>query len=185
VHVSEELLQEPGAKRGRGRPKGSKDKVRRRGHGGKYPPTFIGSLEPFCEIQREAPWHKAAAVMYAMGANGRQLAQAFDKSEVWISNLIRQAWFLERVWAIMSEEGGIPAIEPFRAEQLSSLATLVEIRDNPKAPASARVWCAKDILDRALGKPLQRVETAGAVTSEDPVAEVERLEAEVKRLRSQ
>ena len=30
---------------------------------------------------------------------------------------------------------------------------------------------------------MQRIETAGEVTSEDPVAEVERLEAEVKRLR--
>jgi hypothetical protein len=113
------------------------------------------------------------------------LARAFDKSEVWISNLIRQPWFLERVWAIMSEEGGIPAIEPFRAEQLSSLATLVELRDNPKVPASARVQCARDILDRALGKPVQRVEAAGEVRSADPVAEVERLEAEVKQLKEE
>jgi hypothetical protein len=103
MHVSRDVFCEPTLKRGRGRPKGSKDKVRRRGHGGKYPPTFVGALEPFCQIQTEAPWHKAAAVMYAMGANGRQLARAFDKSEVWISNLIRQPWFLERVWAVMSE----------------------------------------------------------------------------------
>ena len=74
-------------------------------------------------------------------------------------------------------------VDLFKSERINSLATLMEIRDNPEAPAAARVQCARDILDRTLGKPVQRIETAGEVTSSDPVAEVERLEAEVKRLR--
>ena len=37
-------------------------------------------------------------------------------------------------------------------------------------------------LDRALGKPVQRVETAQVTSSEDPVAEVARLEQEVTRM---
>jgi hypothetical protein len=60
-----------------------------------------------------------------------------------------------------------------------------EIRDNREASAHARIECARDILDRALGKAVQRVETAGVVTSEDPVAEVARRESEVKRLREE
>ena len=42
------------------------------------------------------------------------------------------------------------------------------------------------ILDRTLGRPVHRVEAVGGeVTSSDPVAEVERLEAEVKRLKEE
>ena len=58
-----------------------------------------------------------------------------------------------------------------------------DIRDDPEAPAAARVQAARDILDRTLGRPRQRVETSAWVTTEDPVAEVARLEAEVKRLK--
>ena len=43
----------------------------------------------------------------------------------------------------------------------------------------------KDILDRSLGKAVQRIETVGEVTSSEPVAEVEALEAEVNRLRDE
>jgi len=120
-----------------------------------------------------------------MGANGRQLAKAFDKSEVWISHLTRQPWFLERVCSLILNGGGVPAMELFRAEQINSFATLVEIRDDPLAPANARVMCAMAILDRAMGKPAQRVEPVLKVTSSDPVAEVERLEAEVERLKEE
>ena len=36
----------------------------------------------------------------------------------------------------------------FKAERINSLATLIEIRDNPETPASVRAMCCKDILDR-------------------------------------
>jgi hypothetical protein len=48
---------------------------------------------------------------------------------------------------------------------------------------SGAVQYARDILDRALGKPVPRTESSAAeVRSDDPVAEVARLELEVKRL---
>jgi hypothetical protein len=72
-----------------------------------------------------------------------------------------------------------------RGERINSLETLVTIRDNEKAPAAARVACCREILDRTLGRPMQRVETVGEVTSSDPVAEVARLELEVKRLKEE
>ena len=67
----------------------------------------------------------------------------------------------------------------FRAEAPDSLNTLRELRDNPRVPAQARISCARDILDRALGKPVQRIESSNVPTSDDPAAEIERLEAEV------
>jgi hypothetical protein len=60
--------------------------------------------------------------------------------------------------------------------------TLVEIRDNPKAPTSVRVMCANAILDRAMGRPAQRIEPVVKIASSDPVGDVERLEAEIRQL---
>jgi hypothetical protein len=82
-----------------------------------------------------------------------EMAKVFGKSEVWICHLTRQPWFRVRVSSLILNGGGVPGVEAFRAEQINSFATLVEIRDDPGAPASARVMCAMAILDRAMGKP--------------------------------
>ena len=83
----------------------------------------------------------------------------------------------------MAEYGSKDIMELLRAEQINSLCTIIEIRDDPKASKNTRALCAKDILDRTLGKPTQRVEVSSEAASLDPVAEVERLEAEVNRLK--
>jgi hypothetical protein len=70
----------------------------------------------------------------------------------------------------------------FKDERINSLMTLVAIRDNENAPPVARVQAARDILDRAMGRPAQRIETVNEVRSDNPVAEVERLEAEIRQL---
>ena len=55
--------------------------------------------------------------------------------------------------------------------------TLIELRDNPETPASVRAMICKDLLDRVLGKAVQRIEAVNEVHSDDPVKEVEMLEA--------
>jgi hypothetical protein len=137
----------------------------------------VGSLEPFHNIRKELPWHKAAAAMFAAGEKSRKIAQVFGKSETWISNLIRQPFFQARISAFLSESTRNVMAE-LKTQELASLATLVEIRDDPKAPAAARVQAARDILDRAMGRPVARVEAVNEVTSSDPVGEVRMLEAE-------
>jgi hypothetical protein len=135
-------------------------------------------------IEKEAPWHLSAAYMYAMGSCNREITDAHDKSPRAVSNLFHQPFFQQRVTTIMAENRR-DVMDLFKAERINSLATLIEIRDNPETPASVRAMCCKDILDRSLGKAVQRIEAVGEVTSLDPVAEVERLEAEVKRLRDE
>ena len=83
----------------------------------------------------------------------------------------------------MAEYGAKDVMELIRGEQFNSLLTLVELRDNPRVPSTSRICVARDILDRGLGKPVQRVETAHVPVSDDPVAEVQRLEEEVNHLR--
>jgi hypothetical protein len=76
-------------------------------------------------------------------------------------------------------------MELFKAERINTLATLIELRDNPETPASVRAMCCKEIFDRSMGRPVQPIAAVQEVHSNDPVAEVERLEAEVKRLRDE
>lgn len=71
----------------------------------------------------------------------------------------------------------------FRQESFNSLITLVELRTGAKSEALRRT-AAVDILDRGLGKPLQRVEQTGPQSSSDPVAEMKRLEEDNQRRRS-
>jgi hypothetical protein len=135
-------------------------------------------------IEKEAPWHLSAAYMYAMGSCNREIAEAHGKSPQAVSNLFHQPFFQERVTEIMAANRR-DVMDLFRAERINTLATLIALRDDPATPASVRAMVCKDILDRSLGKAVQRIETVGEVTSSDPVAECERLEAEVRRLRNE
>lgn len=144
---------------------------------------FHGVKPPAFPIEEEKPWHRAAALMFAAGAvTIKEVAHAFDVSEPTIRNLMRQEWFQEMVTRLMAEHGGKDIMALFQAEQYNSLVTLVEIRDNLNASNQVRRACAVDILDRAMGKPVQRVETSSIPHSADPIAESRRLEEENNRL---
>ena len=147
--------------------------------------SFFNSTEPRWEVEKEQPWHRAAAFAFALGATAKDVAKQLGRAELTVQNLLRQTWFQANVTALMAEYGGRDIMELLRAEQINSLCTLIEIRDNPKAASAARVVCARDILDRTLGKPMQRVEMVADTASENPVEEVERLEAEVNRLKTE
>jgi hypothetical protein len=136
------------------------------------------------EIRRENPWHLSAAYMYATGSCNNEIAEAHGKSPQAVSNLIRQSFFQNRVLEIMAANRR-DIMDLFKAERINTLATLIEMRDNPETPGHTRALCCREILDRSMGRPTQRIEAVGEVTSADPVAEVERLEAEVKRLRDE
>lgn len=123
--------------------------------------------------------------MFARGeVTAAEVARAFDVTPPTVYNLMRQDWFQTRVTQLMAEHGGKDIMALFRAEGWNSLVTLVEIRDNEKVSAAVRSSNAKDILDRALGKPIQRIETSGEVHSSDPVAEAQQLDEENKRRRA-
>ena len=144
---------------------------------------FMGVKDPMWELSKEAPWHRMAAFAFALGATCRDVANRLGRSEPAVQNLLRQKWFQAEVTKVQAEYGARDRdmMELFRAEAFSSLATLVEMRDNVRVPAASRITCAKDILDRGLGKPVQRIESTNVPVSDDPVAEFERLEAEDRK----
>lgn len=132
----------------------------------------------------EQPWHRNAAYMFASGKySAKQVALACEKSYNCVIQLFKNKWFQTTVLEIQKENGAGDIMELFRAECHNSLVTLIEIRDDPKAPQSVRRASAIDILHQVLGKPTQRVEMDATPRSDDPVAEVARLEQENARLK--
>lgn len=144
-----------------------------------------GVSAPKYVIESEKPWHLAAAYLFAAGkVTNKEVADACHVDPATVSNLLKNQWFQERVSSLMADHGAKDIMQLFRAESFNSLLTLVELRDSTKAPSAVRRVCAVDILDRALGKPLQRIENADVPVSSDPVAEAQRLEEANARLRS-
>lgn len=144
-----------------------------------------GSKPPHHVLESERFWHNAAALMFAAGAvTAKEVAEAFGVSIPTVHNLIRQQWFQEKVTKLMADNGGRDIMSLFKAEGFNSLVTLIQIRDNEKAGSAVRRACAVDILDRSLGKPVQRIEDTRGPVSADPVAEVKQLEEANDRLRN-
>lgn len=132
----------------------------------------------------EKPWMTNAAFMWASGKySAKAIAAAQEVSYVAVLGLMKNDWFQEKVALIQQEHGAGDIMSIFRSECQNSLLTLIEIRDDPKAPQSVRRASAIDILHQVLGKPTQRVEMDATPRSDDPVAEVARLEAENARMK--
>lgn len=144
---------------------------------------FHGTRPPQWDVTTEQPWHRWAAHLFATGATScKQVAEIIgDINEKTVRNLLRQTWFQEMVNKLLAENGGKDIMALLKAEQLNSLVVMIEIRDDTKVPPHVRSGICRDILDRTLGKPVQRIETSDGATSEDPVAEAQRLRLELNR----
>lgn len=145
---------------------------------------FHGLRPPKFELLQEFPWHRQAAYFFATGCmNIKQVAEACEVTEPTIRNLLRQPWFQDRVTKLMAENGGRDIMALLKAEQFNSLVVMVTLRDDVKTPPPVRAGICRDILDRTLGKPLQRIETGEKDFSDDPVAEARQLKEELARSR--
>ena len=144
---------------------------------------FHGSKPPDYDVKTEQPWHKAAAYLFATGqASTKDVAEACNKSEPTVRNLLRQPWFQERVTQLMAASGSRDILSLLKAEQINSLLVMIDLRDDLKTPAPVRSDVCKNILDRTLGKPITRIESEDKTPhSDDPVAEARQLREELVR----
>ena len=149
------------------------------------PGRLHGSRPPLWDVEVEQPWHRIAAYLFSTGCTScKQVAEIIgDINEKTVRNLLRQPWFQERVTKLLADNGGKDIMALLRAEQFNSLVVMIDLRDDIKIPPAVRKDICKDIFDRTLGKPIQRIETAEAPTSDDPVAEARRLKEELARSR--
>lgn len=152
------------------------------------PGLLHGQRQPEWDVPVEQPWHRIAAYLFATGCtSSRQVASILGDehriNEKTVLNLLKQRWFQERVTQLLAENGGKDIMALLRAEQFNSLVVMIEMRDKKETPAAVRHGICRDILDRTLGKPVQRIETSEGPTSDDPVAEARRLKEELARSR--
>jgi hypothetical protein len=137
------------------------------------------------EITKEREWHRPAAILAAHGVGINKIAETLGKARQTVSNIFRQPFFSVMVQEEM-REARQDFGQLFRNEVTSNLSVLASIRDDENAPTNARVLSAKELNDRALGRPVQPIQTSSEPChSDDPWAEVQRLEAEIDRMYAQ
>lgn len=147
------------------------------------PQMFEGVRPPSQANPRihEKPWHRAAAYHFAQGMSILDVAKANGVDRKTVQELLHTPWFQRNVTTLMAE-GGKDVLDFLKAEGFNSAITLVEIRDDAKAAASVRRAAASEILDRAYGKAIQRIESNTVLSSSNPVAEEKRLREDNARL---
>jgi hypothetical protein len=157
-----------------------------------YGTPFHGGPAPMShwnwEITKEREWHRPCAVLAAHGVGINKIAETLGKARQTISNVFRQQWFSVMVQEEM-REARQDFGQLFRNEVVSNLAVLASIRDDENAPTNARVLSAKELNDRALGRPIQPIAATQFVepdvTSDNVNETVARLEAEIDRMYAQ
>ena len=137
--------------------------------------------EPNIGIQRERFWHRQAAFYTAQGMSQREICKHLNKSEGWMSQVVRQPWFSKMVLTELHRSGRDAVDEIFKNAAPASALKLIELRDSTKVPASVALSAADKILDRYMGKPKETLRHEEAISS-DPHEEAKRLQAEIDEL---
>jgi len=137
------------------------------------PLDLFNAQDPSVPILKESPEHRMLAYMRARGMSRKeiftQLGGTYDLdrkpisgsgkfSYAHIGNILKQPWFRSQVIKLQHEAGMDMVEVAIRAEMPSAVEIIVEIMNDDEAPSTARLAAASQILDRGLGKPVQRVE---------------------------
>ena len=131
------------------------------------------------ELKREQGWHRQAAYLLLSGKTVKKVAQIFEKTPATITNLLKNTWFQRIMTEVSETEGAVDVMQLIRAEALSSLGTMIELRDNLDVSPTVRSNIAMNLLDRAYGKPVQKVEATTEIRSTDPVKEAEQIQKQI------
>lgn len=148
--------------------------------------ALFGARMPNFAIIHEKPEHRLVLLMKLDGYSNNEIAKKMEMTPSWVSQVTRQPWFQKRLMAALHEAGRETIGAFIQAEAENSILKLVELRDTAVSE-QVQATCARDILDRAFGKPVQRTEVKMEVKkTEERVGEIEeelkRLEAAEKEL---
>lgn len=128
----------------------------------------------------EQPWHQHAARYCAMGMVPKEVAAACGVDPQVIYRLRNALWFQDRVTALMAEQDK-DVMEIFKNARGAMAMKLVDLALTAESETVQLAACDK-VLDRFLGKAVQRVESDTVVRSADAVAEREALLREIAAL---
>lgn len=133
---------------------------------------------PNLAIVHEKPEHRIIIYLKTQGRTNREIAAQMGYTEAWISQITRQPWFQVRLLEALDERPD--HIEEFLKAQLEpTILRLVHLRDNAESE-SVQLGATINLLDRFLGKPIQRTEAKLEVTKREE--RVTDIDAEIKLL---
>jgi transcriptional regulator with XRE-family HTH domain len=149
--------------------------------------ALFNSKDPNLVIRHEKPEHRIVIFLKAQGKSNREIAARTGMTEAWVSQILRQPWARARLLTEIREAGRDGVNELLKGAVADSILKVIEIRDTAEKE-SDQLSAAKDILDRFLGKPTQRVESHNTnlnITPKD-MSELDReiadIEAEIGRV---
>lgn len=145
------------------------------------PDRLHGDKMPSQILVKEQPIHRMMIWMHAQGASRKDIARNTGYSEAQVRMVISQPWARARLVQILKETGLDPVKHFLTHEVAPSLEVFREVRDDKEAPPTARITAADKILDRALGKPLAKIESDN--TNRNVPADLQRLEQEIAETR--
>ncbi len=134
-------------------------------------------------LKNEQPWHRMAAYMLNAGRTNTEIAAAAEVTSQAVCDIRAQRWFQELCATIANTFGG-EVLGALQSEALSSVETLVEIRDDLTIAPRTRLAAATTLLEQAHGKPVQKIVAARSNDSGmSPAEEMKQIQDELKALR--
>lgn len=156
-------------------------------HYEEMPDALYADTKPNLVVEHEQPIHRAMVFLKAQGLSNREIAKRTGMTEPWVSQILRQPFARIQLVKELTIAGRDSVSELIKASAEDSVYKLIEVRDDPKAKHSDKISAAKELLDRAFGKPTQHVETQITSRTLSDVAEldakIEELEKEATRLK--
>lgn len=145
-------------------------------------PELHNAIAPNIDIASERAEHRLIMYLLAQGKSQREISSLTGYSEGWVSQVVRQPWFRERLTQTLDGAGLSAVEEKIRDGADAALETITELMSTARSE-SVRASCAFDLLDRHLGKAKQRVD----VKNETTIAykDVEQIESEISRVRAE
>lgn len=132
----------------------------------------------------EQPHHRLIVNMRANGLKPKQIAEFMDMTDQAVRGILKQPWAKAQLIKLLGDQGKDLVMEMVSDEALDCIHTLVEIRENKDAPASARISACQELLNRKYGKPTQVIkdERERVPTDIDQLnSDIAAMEAELER----
>lgn len=152
--------------------------------------TFHNTGDPQVVLKKENHMHRNMLYLAAAGHTAVEIAAITGYTAVHVRTIMKQEWFQKQLTRMQDESGKNVVEELLQRESLTSVHTLIELRDNTSTPAAVRAAVSSGILDRVFGKPTQRTESINRninstvkMSKEEIELEKEKLEQEIIRLR--
>lgn len=141
------------------------------------PDALFGSKDPQWVIVQEQPIHRLMVMLKAEGKSNTEIAHQLNYTISWVTQITRQPWFKLRLTKELSDAGRDQITALLKGAATDSVYTLMELRDDPQAPKAVRKSAADSLLDRWIGKPVQKVELEN--TKLPSTEEIRSLDAQI------